>query len=92
MRAPGKVTKAFLCVLVVVFTCLVQVVLGRQTGLLNKSEDVRPPLFDTPSYVELFDGDTLELELTGKESCHLGSLSVVLVNTDSKGRVIISFF
>ena len=91
MRAPGKVTKAFLCVLVVVFTCLVQVVLGRQTGLLNKSEDVRPPLFDTPSYVELFDGDTLELELTGKESCHLGSLSVVLVNTDSKGKGIISF-
>ena len=53
MKNKIKVTKILLCVLVVALTCFAQIILGRETGLHNKSEDVHPPLFDTPSYVEV---------------------------------------
>ncbi|WP_029230945.1 glycosyltransferase family 39 protein [Butyrivibrio sp. VCB2006] len=86
-----KSAKIIACALVVLLTCFVQVILGKNTGLQNKSEDVHPPLFDTPSYVELYDGNTLNIELTAKESCHMGSMSVVLVNTNPEGKGTISF-
>ena len=91
MKKQSVAIKALLCAVVIILTCLVQIFLGKQTGLTNKSEDVHPPLFDTPSYVELYDGNTLNLELVAKENCHLGSMDVVLVNTDSVGKGIIKF-
>ena len=75
----------------IVLSCGILFGLSRQTGLKNKSEDVRPPLFDTPSYVELKDGESLLVKITGDMNCKLGSLTTVLVNTDSEGDGEISF-
>ena len=91
MKNKIKVTKILLCVLVVALTCFAQIILGRETGLHNKSEDVHPPLFDTPSYVEVNEGDILNLELVAKEDTYLGSMNVVLVNTDPAGKGTIEF-
>ena len=91
MKTRSKIAKALLCVLIILLTCGVQLALTRQTGIQNKSEDMRPPLFDTPSYVEIKSGDTLTANLRAKQSCNIGSLSVVMVNTDSEGKGTIEF-
>ncbi len=91
MKKANKAVKALLCLAVILFTIITQVVLGKQTGIRNKSEDMRPPLFDTPSYVELMDGQSLTVDITAKENAHMGSFSVVLVNTDTQGSGTIDF-
>jgi hypothetical protein len=91
MKTKSKIAKALLCVLIILLTCGVQLALTKQTGIQNKSEDMRPPLFDTPSYVEIKNGDTLTAKLTADRSCNIGSLSVVMVNTDSEGKGEIEF-
>ncbi len=91
MKTRSKIAKALLCVLIILITCGVQLALTKQTGIQNKSEDMRPPLFDTPSYVEIKSGDTLTASLKADRSCNIGSLSVVMVNTDSEGKGTIEF-
>ncbi|WP_026496129.1 ArnT family glycosyltransferase [Butyrivibrio sp. WCD3002] len=91
MKTKSKIAKALLCVLIILLTCGVQLALTKQTGIQNKSEDMRPPLFDTPSYVEIKNGGTLTAKLTADRSCNIGSLSVVMVNTDSEGKGEIEF-
>ncbi len=86
-----RVKKVILCMMALVLSCGILFGLSRQTGLRNKSEDVKPPLFDTPSYVELKDGESLLVKITGDISCKLGSLSLVLVNTDPEGDGEVSF-
>ncbi len=83
--------KIVLCILVLALAAGMLFALSRNTGIRNKAEDVRPPLFDTPSYVEIKNGQQLEARLTATESFKLGSLSVVLVNTDADGSGRIVF-
>ena len=87
----NKTMKTILSALVILISCGMLFALSKQAGIRNKVEDVKPPLFDTPSYVELNENDPLLLSLTAKEDAHLGSLSVVLVNTDTKGDGTIVF-
>ncbi len=86
-----RVKKVILCMMALVLSCGILFGLSRQTGLRNKSEDVKPPLFDTPSYVELKDGESLLVKIAGDINCKLGSFSVVLVNTDPEGDGKVSF-
>ncbi len=85
-----KIMKVILCMMALMLSCGILFGLSRQTGLKNKSEDVKPPLFDTPSYIELNEGESLLIKITGDINCKLGSLSAVLVNTDAEGTGQIS--
>ena len=88
MSKPIRVISSLAVLAVMV---LMLFVLSRQAGIMNKAEDINPPLFDTPSYIELADGQSLKLTLTPDDDISLGDLSVVIVNTDSSGAGSISF-
>lgn len=87
----NKLIKTILAVLLVFTSCGMLFALSKQAGISNKEEDVRPPLFDTPSYVELTEDVPIVVRFTAKEDAHLGELSVVLVNTDSTGNGTVVF-
>ncbi len=91
MKKTGKAQKIILCVLIVLLMGVFLTALSRPAGIANKEEDVLPPLFDTPSYVELYDGDELAVDLQAKKDLVLGSFSVVLVNTAAEGKGKIEF-
>ena len=40
------------CILTAAAAIVMLVLLGRQVGVSNKTEEINPPLFDSPSYVE----------------------------------------
>ncbi len=87
----GKVKKGILCGMVFIIAVGMLFALSVKTGIKNKSEDVRPPLFDTPSYVEVSEKEPLTVKVTADTDAHLGSLSAVIVNTDSNGKGSIGF-
>ncbi len=88
MSKPLRIISSLAVLAVMVLMLLV---LSRQAGIMNKAEDIHPPLFDTPSYVELEDGQSIKLTLTPDNDLHLGDFGVVIVNTDSSGTGNISF-
>ena len=86
-----NVKKIVACMIIVLLSCGIIFGLSRQSGLKNKAENVKPPLFDTPSYIELNDGETILVALTADTDCRLGSFTAVLVNTDTEGTGTIEF-
>ncbi|MCR5501737.1 MAG: glycosyltransferase family 39 protein [Lachnospiraceae bacterium] len=60
--------------------------LGRPAGDRMQTEEKRPPLFDSPSYVDLKEGGELFLWLTAREDAVIGGFSAVLVNLDPEGK------
>ena len=85
------IKKVVFCMLIVLAACGILFALSRHTNITKKSEELRPPLFDTPSYVEVRDGEVLTLKLHGKKDCSVGTIAAVIVNTDSEGDGNIDF-
>lgn len=77
--------------MVITVMAVILFVLSKESSVSRRSDIVRPPLYDTPSYEEVNDGEAITVTLKAKEDCDLGSLSVVLVNTDSSGQGLITF-
>ena len=79
------------CILSAAVAIVMLVLLGRQVGVSNKTEEINPPLFDSPSYVEPGSDGMLTVKMTAKDSVTLGGFNVVMVNTESGGTGSVRF-
>ena len=79
------------CILTAAAAIVMLVLLGRQVGVSNKTEEINPPLFDSPSYVEPGSDGMLTVKMTAKDSVTLGGFNVVMVNTESGGTGSVRF-
>ena len=87
-----KTGKAIGCAIILLFTAGILFLLQKQAGVSNKTKEALPPLFDSPSYVELSDGHSLFIELTPHEDVKIAQLEMVIVNTDASGNGHIDFY
>ena len=82
----NKAFRIAACIATLLLAVAVLFLLSRQVGVSNKKDQVTPPLFDSPSYVELNDNDTLYVSIKAAEDLHLGRLCVLIVNTEKEGK------
>lgn len=79
------------CIFTAAAAVLMLVLLGRQVGVSNRTEEINPPLFDSPSYVEPGSEGSLTVKMTAKDNVMLGSFNLVMVNTESSGTGSVRF-
>lgn len=89
-KKPG-IIRILAAAAVLLFLCGVLFVLGKPVGDRRLTEEKKPPLFDSPSYVDLPEKEPLYLWLTATENTGISGLSAVLVNLDPGGSGVIRF-